>query len=201
MAYIASSDIKAWGGVPDTDTVDDAELTLIIARAQAYVDEYCGRTFEVTSDAEATRNFTQKIDVEGPTLWLDQDLNTVVSITVGSDTISSSNYVTEPRTDSPFYGITMKAESPQDWSTPTSDGDYENAIQVSAQWAYSSAAPADIQMAMLRLSKWYYNQGRLTDETANRPIVLESGATVLPGTIPSDILEILDRFRYRPVRS
>ena len=201
MAYISSSDIKAWGGVPDTDTVDDAELTLLIARAQKYVDEYTGRVFEVDSDSEATRYYTASIDVSRNTLWLDKDLNTVASVIAGTDTLASTDYVTEPRNDKPFYALTLSAQSDEDWSNPDSDGDYENAIAVDAQWAYSSTAPADIQHAMLRLTNWYYKQGRVTDETADRPIVLESGATVLPSQIPSDVKEILDRYRYRPVRS
>lgn len=199
--YISSSDIKTWGGIPTTDTVDDAELTLLIARAQKYVDVYTGRAFEVDSDSEATRYYTASIDVARNTLWLDKDLNTVVSIVAGSDALASTDYVTEPRNDKPFYAITLTAQSDEDWGNPNSDGDYENAISVDAQWAYSSTAPADIQHAMLRLVKWYYKQGRVTDETADRPIVLESGATVLPSQIPSDVTEILDRYRYRPVRS
>lgn len=203
MAYIASSDIKAWGGVPDTDTVDDPELTLLIARAQQFVDTYTGRTFECSTADETTRYFSASLDVSRNTLWLDQDLNTVGSdgIVAGTDSIASTDYVTLPRNDKPYYAIELTANTPQDWGDPTSDSDYENAISVHGQWAYSSVAPADIQFAMLRLVKWYYNQGRLTDETASRPIVLESGATVLPGTIPADVIDILDRYRYRPVRS
>ena len=202
MAYIASSDVKAWGGVPDTDAVDDAELTLIIARAQAFVDEYTGRVFETDTDALSTRYYTTE-DVEGRVLWLDKDLNTVGTdgITAGTDALASTDYTTMPRNESPYYGIKLTGNTPEIWTNTTSDGDYEDAIQVHGQWAYSSDAPADIQHAMLRLTKYYYNQGRLTDETANRPIVLESGATVLPGTVPNDIVKILDRYLYRPVRS
>jgi hypothetical protein len=203
MAYIASSDVKAWSGVPDTDTADDAELALLIARAQKYIDEYTGRVFESTSDNEQTRYFTAAIDVEGATLWLDKDLNSLGSngIIAGTDTLASTDYVTEPRSDKPYYALTLTDNTPEEWGNSNSDGDYENAIQISGQWAYSSAAPADIQYAALRLTKWYYKQGRLTDETADRPIVLESGATVLPSQIPADVKEILDRYRYRPVRS
>lgn len=203
MAYISSSDVKAWGGVPDTDVVDDAELTLIIARAQKYVDEYTGRVFEADTDTLETRYYTASIDVARNTLWLDKDFNTegTDGIIAGTDTIASTDYVTSPRNDSPYYAITIMDQATVDWGDPTSDGDYENAIAVHGQWAYSSDAPADIQMAMLRLTKWYYKQGRVTDETADRPIVLESGATVLPSQIPGDVKEILDRYRYRPVRS
>ena len=199
--YITSSDVKQYGGIPTTDTVDDAELTLIIARAQKYVEEYTGRVFEVDSDSEAIRYYTASEDVARNTLWLDKDLNTVASIVAGTDTIAATEYVTEPRNDKPYFGITLKAESSAEWTDATSDGDYENAIAVNAQWAYSSDAPADIKHAMIRLVKWYYKQGRITDETADRPIVLESGATVLPSQIPSDVTEILERYRYRPVGS
>ena len=195
MAYVATSDVKQYGGIPDSDSVDDAELTLIIARVSSFIDNYTGRTFECTSDNEATRYFTYKDDVEGQTLYLDKDLNTVASIVAGTYTIASSDYVTEPRTDKPFYGITLKAESPRVWTNSTSDGDYESAIQVNAQWAYSSTAPPDIQHACIRLTKWAFKQGRITDETADRPIVLESGATVLPTSIPHDVRDILEHYR------
>ncbi len=203
MAYIGSSDLKAWGGVPDTDVSDDAELALIIARAQKYVETYTGRVFECDSDGETTRYYTAALDVSQNTLWLDKDFNTVSStgIIAGTDTLTSTDYVLEPRNDTPAYAITLTAQTDLDWGNPSSDDDYENAISVDAQWAYSSDAPADIQQAMLRLVKWYYKQGRVTDETADRAIVLESGATVLPSQIPSDVTEILDRYRYRPVRS
>ena len=202
MAYIASSDVKAWGGVPDSDTVDDAELTLIIARAQKFVDEYTGRVFECSTDVLSTRYYTTE-DVEGSILWLDKDLNTIGTdgITAGTDALASTDYTVMPRNESPYYGIKLTDNTPEIWGNTTSDGDYEDAIQVHGQWAYSSEAPADIQHSMLRLTKYYYNQGRLTDETANRPIVLESGATVLPGQIPIDITKSLDRYLYRPVRS
>ena len=201
MAYIASSDVKQYGAIPATDTVDDAELALLIGRAQDYVEEYTGRVFEVDSDSESIRYYTASESVFHNTLWLDDDLNTVASIVAGTDTIAATEYVTEPRNDKPYFAITLKAESSADWNDPTSDGDYENAIAVNAQWAYSSDAPASIQHAMIRLVKWYYKQGRLTDETADRPIVLESGATVLPSQIPSDVTDILDHYCYRPVGS
>jgi hypothetical protein len=203
MAYIASSDIKAWGGVPDSDTVDDAELTLLIARAQDTIEEYTGRIFSVTSDALSTRYYTAKADVIGNTLYLDKDLNTIGSdgIIAGTDALASSDYTTLPRNDKPYYAIRLTANTPEIWTNTTSDADYEDAIQVHGQWAYSSDVPAEIQHVCLRLTKWFYNQGRVTDETADRPIVLESGATVLPSQIPADVMAILDRYKYHPVGS
>jgi hypothetical protein len=203
MAYIASSDVKQYGGIPDTDTVDDAELTLLIARAQAFVEEYTGRAFQADSDNQATRYYMAAESVERGVLWLDKDLNTVGTdgIVAGTDTLASTDYVTVPRNDKPYYAIRLTAQTPLSWGEPTSDGDYEDAIAVHGQWAYSSDVPADIQHAMIRLVKYFYKLGRLSDETADRPIVLESGAIVQAADFPKDVLSILDFYKYRPVGS
>lgn len=201
MAYAASSDVKQYGGIPDTDTVDDAEITLLIARAQAWIDEYTGRTFETDTDNATTRTYMASRDVGRSTLWLDKDLFSLGTdgIVAGTDTLSSSDFVYEPRNDAPYYAITLTAETSLDWTDPDSDGNYENAISVHGNWAYSSTAPADIQHACLRLVKYFYKLGRLSDETADRPIVLESGAIVQAADFPKDVLAILDRYKYRPV--
>jgi len=195
MAYVSTSDVHLYGGIPNTDTVDDSEIALLIARAQQFIENHTGRTFAVSSDDEAVRYYTYTNDVDGLTLYLDADLNTIASIVAGSDTIASSNYVTEPRNAKPYHAITIKAEAAQVWTNATSDGDYENAIAVTGQWAYSSDAPADVQHVVLRLVKWFYNQGRLSDNTASRPIVLESGAIMMPEGFPEDVLSILKHYK------
>jgi hypothetical protein len=202
MPYLTSTDVKSYGAIPASDTQDNAELVLLIARAQQYIETYTGRIFMVSSDTESTRYYESSRDVDGLTLYLDNDLNTLGSngIIAGTDTLASTNFYYEPRNDKPYHAITLRGNAGSVWTNATSDGDYENAIQVHAQWAYSSDVPADIQHALIRLVKWYYKQGRVTDETADRPIVLESGATVLPAEIPSDILAILKKYVYRPVK-
>lgn len=201
MAYVASSDVKQYGGIPDTDSVDDAELTLLIARAQAFIDEYTGRTFEASTDSLSTRYYSVSEDVWRERLWLDRDLNTVGSdgIVAGTDTLSSSDYITAPRNDKPYYAIDLTANTSLSWTDPDSDGNYEKAISVHGQWAYTSDAPADIQHACIRLVKYFYKLGRLSDETADRPIILESGAVVQAADFPKDVLAILNMYKYRPV--
>ena len=202
MAYIADTDFYAFSGVSATDTtVSSDEITLIIGRAQKFVEEYTGRVFESTSDNESIRYYTWRDDVEDLTLYLDDDLNTVASITAGTDTIATSDYVTEPRNDKPYYALTLKQESAKVWTDATSDGDYENAIQVNAQWAYSSTAPADIKYATLLLVRYMYNRSRLTDVTADRPVVLESGAVIQAADFPRDILAILDHYKRMEIVS
>lgn len=203
MAYIASSDVKQYGGIPDTDTVDDAELTLLISRAQKFIEEYTGRVFQSDTDSLSTRYYTASLDVNKERLWLDKDLNTVGTdgIVAGTDTLSSSDYVTMPRNDKPYYAIDLTANTSLSWTEPDSDGNYENVIAVHGQWAYASDTPADIQHACLRLVKYFYKLGRLSDETADRPIVLESGAIVQAADFPKDVLAILNMYKYRPVRA
>lgn len=202
MAYVASSDVKQYGGVPSSDSVDDVEITLLIGRAQKYIENYTGRVFESDSDSESTRYFTAIDDVEGRVLYLDQDLLAVATITAGqsSDTIVASDYVTEPRNDTPYFALRLKDNSDKCWDEDTSDGDYENAIVVNGQWAYSASPPADIKHATIRLVRWYYEQGRVNPQD-ERPVVLESGVTVLPAAIPSDIKEILNYYRRLEHRS
>ena len=203
MAYIASSDVKQWGGIPDTDTADDAELTLLIARAQKFIDTYTGRTFETDTDNPTTRYYSASRDVAGGRLWLDKDLFSIGTdgITAGTDALASTDYVYEPRNDAPYYAITLTANTPETWGNANSDGDYENVISVHGDWAYSSTAPADIQHACLRLVKYFYKLGRVTDETADRPIILESGAVVQAADFPKDVLAILNYYKYNPVVS
>lgn len=199
--YISTSDVKQYGGIPATDTIDDKEIDALITRAQTFIESYTGRIFEPSTGA---RYYTASESVDGDVLWLDDDLNVFDSdlvVVAGSDTIPSSDMVSIPVNTKPYYGLRIKDGSDKVWDNPTSDGDYESAISVTGDWSYSSSAPGDIQHACIRLVKWFYKQGRITDETADRPIVLESGATVLPTRLPQDVIEILDYYRKHEVFS
>ncbi len=202
--YINTSDVKSYGGIPSTDTVDDTEVSIMITRAQAYIEEYTGRVFQSDSDAETARYFTAVDDVDGDRLWLDQDLNTVKSLVAGTDTIASTNYVTEPRSEGPYFALTMKSQSPQVWTNTDSDGEHESAIVVTAQWAYSSDVPEEIKHAMVRLVGWFYAQSRTSLATTidlNRVEILPSGGFLMPAQFPADVLGILDLFKKKLVAS
>lgn len=203
MAYIAASDYHSYGNIPGTDNVDDAELALLIARATTIIDQYTGRHFETDSTAtcEYTRYYSAA-DVDGQILYLDKDLAdfaTASAIVAGAQAITSSNFVTLPSVDKPYYAIQLKANCPYAWDDATSDGDYENNIAIGGQWGYSTAAPNDIKHAALRLVRWLYQQARVNPQE-DRPIVLQSGTTVMPARIPSDITAILDSYRKVNIR-
>jgi hypothetical protein len=193
MAYCAASDVIEYGNYATSD--DETLIGNLIVRAQAIIDLYTDKIFESDSDSEATRYFTSEDDVDGATLYLDRDLVAVASITTGETTLSASDYVTEPRNDTPYYGITLKGNSSVSWGDPTSDSDYENNIQVLGQWAYSSTPPADIKHATIRLTRWLYKQ-RDTDADLDRPMLTNTGITIMPSQLPKDVLEII--MKYHP---
>ncbi len=203
MAYTTASDIIARFDFDNvaTDTVG-ATLTGLISEAEAIIENMTGRKFNVTTDSQTTRNFTYSDDVQGLVLYLDEDLFAVGSdgITAGSDTIAATDYVTEPRNETPYYALTMKETSSEVWSNPDSDNVIENAISVHGQWGYSATPPGDIVWAAQRLSFYMYKQ-RNTNSDLDRPLLTGSGETIMPAALPKDVRDVLMARKKRPVAS
>jgi hypothetical protein len=201
MAYCTASDVIEYGGFTASDRVTTDTVSLFLtglcSRAQEIVDGYCGRSFEYTAtDGGTTRYFSydEDVDASGVRLMLDKDLAAITSITVGSDTVTSSNYTTYPRSDKPYYAIRLKDNSTNSWDTYTSDGDWENAIQIKGEWVYSTAAPQDIKQATIRLALYMYKQ-RQTDADLDRPLLTNDGVTIMPTRLPADVMQILNRYK------
>jgi hypothetical protein len=190
MAYTTVSALKTYLGV--VGNTDDALLTALIARAQAIVDAYCGRTFEAAQDS--TRKLDAKLSVspDKRTLYVERDLCAITSITNGDGvSVAASEYVTEPRWETPFYGVTLKRESDIRW---TWDNTPEDAITVVGRWAYSATAPADIVQATERLAAYLYRQkDNMSD--LDRAVAVSSNMTVLPQSLPRDVQLILAPYR------
>lgn len=188
MAYCTTANVKAYLGISGSG--DDTLIDSLVIRAQQVIDTYCNRTFEAAENSN--RYFDAYADVESKTLYLDADLCSINSITNGDGvTVTTSEYVTEPRNDAPFYAITLKPSSAKSWE-PNSDGDSENAITISGKWAWSAAAPADIVQACVRLTAFMYRQkdAQMTDVQ-----VLDGGVSVTPLAIPNDVKAILTPYR------
>lgn len=203
MAYTTASDILATYDFDDaaTDTVGITLITLI-SEAEAIIESVTGRKFNVTTDLWTARNFTYLDDVDGLVLYLDEDLFAVGSdgITAGADSIEATDYVTEPRNETPYYALTMKETSSKVWSNPDSDNVIENAISVPGQWGYSATPPGDIVWATKRLAFYMYKQ-RNTSSDLDRPLLTGSGETIMPAAIPSDVLKVLKRYMKKLVAS
>ena len=189
MAYCGVDELKEYLGV--TGTADDAMLLTLLAAAQRTIDSYCARTFEATADT--VRTFDSQRDVDGYTLTVDSDLCAITSIVNGDGTtISNSHYVTEPRNETPYYAIRLKASAGNVW-TSTVSGDSENAITVTGKWAYSTSAPSDIAHVCKRLAAYIYRQKDNAGDLDRA--VIAGNSTILPAQIPSDIRLMLTPYK------
>jgi len=194
MAYIALADVKTYGDWASSD--DDTLLGALITRAQQTIDTFTGRTFECTSDDSAAHYLNSVDDVDGRYLYVGDDLNTIDSITVGTDTIPSTDYAYQPRNVKPIYRLRMLSHSPYAWSDYATDPD--DNIVITGQWAYSSSAPVDIQHACLRLVKWMYNQ-RTSGADVDRPVLDPTGVMIMPMDLPADVFKLLMPYRKQMV--
>jgi len=182
MAYTDNTTLAALLGISGSG--DNSLLTACITRAQAAINKLTGRVFECAT--ATTRYFDVDRDVQGRTLYLDRDLCSISTITNGDgSTIASDAYVTEPRNDTPYRAITLKASKGITWTYLT---DPENAISVNGKWAYSATAPDDIVQACLRLAGFYYRQ---KDNPEYGRAITEAGIVVEPNDVPADVLHLL----------
>lgn len=187
MAYTDTSSVKVYLGISGSG--DDTLIGLLVARAQVAVDRYCNRTFEASTN---TIRYFDAIGphISGPVLYLDRDLCAINTVTNGdSEALTGTHYVTEPRNDTPYYGLRLKTGSGRSWAYAT---DWENAIAVSGKWAYSTSAPGDIVQATTRLAAFYYRQkdAPLQDVTA-----IEAGVVIKPLAFPDDVRALLDSYK------
>jgi hypothetical protein len=192
----------------DSD-VDEALVNDLLTRASALIDTYCGRYFASdsdktdvgSSDSYVTRKFDALEDVDGFYLYLDRDLCEISSITNGDSdatTVSSSDYVTEPRNDTPYFAIKLLSSTGTYWEYVT---DPENAISVAGIWAYSKTAPNDIIHATVRLASWLYKQRINTDADLDRPLLTNAGVTIMPSQLPADVTRLLMPYRRTIVKA
>jgi len=187
MSYVTLTDLKAYLGI--TNTTDDAVLIGMIAAAQTGIDSWCGRTFEAAADS--TKYLDAADDVDGAWLYLPDDLAQITTITNGdSTTVTTADYVTQPRNRAPYYALKLKADSDVAW---TYEDAPENAISISGRWAYSVTPPADIVQACRRYAAYLYRQrdASVFDVTAQ----VDIGMITIPQGIPADVEKLLNPYR------
>lgn len=195
MAYLSTATLKTYLGI--SSTADDVLLASCISRAQAMIDRHCDRRFEAAADT--TRKFTVGKDTAGDVLTFDDDLAQITSIVTNADggaeavTLATTDYVTLPRNDTPYYGVRILASSDEAWDYTD---DPENGITVTGRWAWSVSAPDDIVQACLRLAAWLYRQ-KDNNADADRPLMTGDGVTIMPSRLPNDVVMILEPYRRR----
>lgn len=186
MPYTDNTTLKTYLGI--TGSGDDALLTALIARAQAAIEQHTHRVFEASADT--TRYFDAWRDTDGFLLTFDEDICAITSVTNGDGTtVTSGQYVTEPRNRTPYYAIRLRSTNGMvDWVENATNGP-ENAIAVEGKWAYSTTPPADIVHATVRLAAFYYRQkdAQVFDVAA----IPGAGVIQLPQGVPADVQNIL----------
>ena len=181
MAYVTVDDVYERGNFDSNEqtAAQATKLTNLIVSAQAMIESYTRNTFEVSGDT--TRKFDAVEDVDGQTLYFGGRhglawCKSITTVTNGDgSTIASSNYVTEPRHTSPYYGITLK--SAVSWTYNTDDA--IDAIEITGRWGYSVTPPEDIQEACILLVLHWY---RMSDQAEEK-------------MIPDDICMMLKHYR------
>lgn len=156
---------------------DDVFLNTLITDSSREIDNYCGRHFY----GEMTTHYFDAIkDVHGQTLYLDEDLTGVVSITNGDGAVfNTSDYVLEPRNVTPYYGVTLKISSAKIWTFVVNP---ENAIALNGTWGFvpGTTPPPVINLSCLRLARLHY---------------LERSKALTTTDTPDIILKLLDPFK------
>ena len=181
--YCSVTDPKTYLGISGTG--DDSLLAALIASSQKAIDRHCHRKFEAPADT--TRTFDADRDVQWRTLFLDHDLCQITSITNGDDDVlTTAEYTTEPRNETPYYAITLLWSSSVTW---TYTNDTEDAITIVGRWAFSLAAPDDVVQACRRLAAYLYRQKDNAQDLDRA--VLVGNATILPTELPRDIKTLL----------
>lgn len=190
MAYATLTELKQYLGISASG--DDGLLGDMLTRAQAIIEAGTGRVFEAAADT--TRYFDPLINVDNSALYLDEDLAAISAITNGDaaqTTITSSQYVTEPRNQTPYYAVRLLDSANLSWEYSE---DPQNAISISGKWAYSETAPADIVQATVRLAAFLYRQ-KESNADVDRTMQLPDGSMVLPSSLPRDVLAIIYRYK------
>lgn len=114
-----------------TGTSDDALMLKLTRDVSAQIARYADREFVPRIQ---TRYFDAIADVDGRKFTFDLDLLEATTVTNGDAlTVSATAYVTEPRNDTPYHAITLKASAGLVW---TYEQDPENALSLLGVWGY-----------------------------------------------------------------
>ena len=191
MAYCTKEEVKAYQGISGSG--DDSLIDDLIDRLKAKIDRHCHRTFEAAADT--TRKFTVGEDSDGDTLYLDEDLCAITTITTDADGDADTltvdvDYVTVPRNTTPYYAIKILGDSDYSW---TYTDNPENGITVLGKWAWSTEAPDDIVDACVRWAAYCY---QLKDSQVFDTVAIpDAGIITIPKGIPADVKLTLDLLR------
>lgn len=128
--YTTLADVKSLLKIEADDFADDAVIDSLIEQASRFCDDTTGRTFY-------PRIETHSFDVpDGRSIWFDDDLLAVISVTNGDATaITSGYYILHPANVYPKYAISLIESTSLYWEVD-SNQDAEQAIDIAAWWGF-----------------------------------------------------------------
>ena len=172
--------------------VDDGLLIKFISKAEKHIGTQTGRQFEA---AAATRYYdpTDPLIVNGPFLYLDEDLVSVTTLTNGdSDVLTvTTEYILMPVNEGPPYDTVKLITS--GGITWTYDDDPEIAISLLGSWGYQATVPADIKYACQLLTVFYY-RSRQAGPDLDR-VIMADGVVIAPAMVPAMVDELISPYR------
>lgn len=189
MSYATLAQLKAYIKMPSDVTTEDDLLQSFLDEASLLIDDLIGR--KSAADGITTRTFDATMHTHGRLLLFDCDSVIGITTVVNGDgaVIAPSDYVTEPRSGGPFWGITLKANADAVWTYEDSP---EGAISVTGYWAYTTRddgrADALIVGACRTLAAWMYREKDNVGSLASSA----SGVTVVSAALPRNVLDRLN---------
>lgn len=194
MAYATAALVKTYLNISSSS--DDTLITNLITRAQAVIDNYTHRTFEVSTNT--TKYFDSVRNVLTTTLFFNEGLELATApttITNGDAVVLvlNTDCVTLPANAAPYYGIEMLRSTSNQW-TQTAAGDNQRAISILGKWGYSLTAPDDVVAATIRLTAFLYRQ-RESNADLDRAVSVADGMVLLPSNIPNDVISMLEPYK------
>jgi hypothetical protein len=171
-----------------TDVLDDAVIDALITQASRWIDRHTGRTFYARTE---TRLYdVPDYDDDGRTLFLDDDLLTVTTLTNGDLVVlTTADYFLLPRNETPKYAVKLKDVSDKIWEVD-SNSSSEGVISLVGTWGFSTTAPADVEQACQLICVQMY-RNRFGPNVTGTAIVTGAGVVINPQDIPSSAIALL----------
>ncbi len=174
MGYTTLEALKSYGSFEEDD--NDELLYAMIGSATAVIENHTQRRFEIDDETDQTfskLNLPEESRFNGSMLYFYEELAEEASAITDSPTVI---YI--PEDGPPYYGIRKTDGS---WAYPT--------VTVTGYWGYSKTPPPDIELACLKLAKWFYDQKDTSQSDAL--VITPEGRVLLPKGLPSDVKALL----------
>lgn len=170
-------------------TVDDALLQECLDEAEATIDSFTRVAFVGTAGTRYFNRYEQD-KVRSNAFYLQEDLCHLTQLTLGDgQNVPIGSTWLEPREGPPYRLIRLKSAFVYTWNT-------DQDMVVVGTWGRGTVAPPDITLAAKRQAMHVY---RMKDQGGGGEVVGNEtfGMQTMPRGVPTDVWDILKRYRSR----